>query len=161
MFSTSKISVLTGAAGATGTQGIQGVQGVQGDAGADGEDYSLAASQSWTGSQRGAVVSITVDSSTNVATAALDAGNNFSVSIPASPSTEITFSFPSTATHAIGQSGVIKLTQGGAATTFNTLIKFKDGTVPTASTSGYDLLAYYVDTSTTVSATYLTNVKNP
>lgn len=159
MFNTSKISALTGATGATGAQGIQGIQGVQGDAGADGDDYSLTADQSWTGSQRGAVEPITI--AANVATAALDAGNNFSVSIPASPSTEITFSFPSTAADAIGQSGVIKLTQGGAATTFNTLIKFKDGTVPTASTSGYDLLAYYVDTSTTVSATYLTNVKNP
>ena len=52
MFNTSKISALTGAAGATGTQGIQGVQGDTGPAGS----IDLTADQTWSGSQRGSIV---------------------------------------------------------------------------------------------------------
>tara|TARA_R100000406_G_scaffold40823_1_gene27281 strand:- start:2261 stop:5416 length:3156 start_codon:yes stop_codon:yes gene_type:complete len=95
----------------------------------------------------------TVTIASNTATCDLDAGNNFEVSIPATVTTNIV---PSNLT--VGQSGVIRLAQGGGATTFSTIFKWQSGTTPTPSTSGVDLIAYYVDSSTTVSATYLTNV---
>ena len=98
--------------------------------------------------------SITIAS--NAASIDLDAGNNFEVSIPSSGSTNIETSSSSGLT--VGQSGVIRLAQGGGATTFSTIFKWQSGTTPTPSTSGVDLIAYYVDSSTTVSATYLTNV---
>lgn len=98
--------------------------------------------------------SVTIAS--NAASIDLDAGNNFEVSIPSSGSTNIETSSSSGLT--VGQSGVIRLAQGGGATTFSTIFKWQSGTTPTPSTSGVDLIAYYVDSSTTVSATYLTNV---
>ena len=105
-------------------------------------------------SSNAAAQSVTIAS--NAASIDLDAGNNFEVSIPSSGSTNIETSSSSGLT--VGQSGVIRLAQGGGATTFSTIFKWQSGTTPTPSTSGVDLIAYYVDSSTTVSATYLTNV---
>ena len=142
MFSTSKISALTGATGATGAQGIQGVQGVQGDAGADGDDYSLAADQTWTGSQRGAVVAVGLDSSSPIknAVADMDSGNNFLLTM--SGDAILSFNFRP-ASNSVGQSGVIRIVHDGNALTFSTALRWEGG-IPTVGTTGTDFLAYFV-----------------
>jgi len=110
--------------------------------------------QSFTAGQRGEVTAVTV--SANVATCDLDASNNFDVTMQAAASTEITFS--NLDSDSVGQSGVIKLSHAGGATTFNSVFKFAGGTAPTVNTSGVDLIAYHVESASRVSAVFHGNM---
>lgn len=113
---------------------------------------ALASAQTFTAAQRGTVSSLTSAATItpNFATA-----NNFSVSL----GTNTTIANPSNLT--AGQSGAIAITYSGAYTVaFGSYWKFASGTAPTAtSTSGKtDLLVYYVESSTRISAQLLLNM---
>lgn len=109
--------------------------------------------QSFSKAQRGAVV---VLSGTSV-TPDFNAGNNFKLTLTGTT----TLIVPSGPTE--GQSGVIAISQdgtGGRTISFSGW-KFPGGTAPTmTSTSGAtDLLAYYVESSTRVSARLVSDLK--
>jgi len=142
MFNTSKISALTGATGATGSDGAVGATGADGATGPAGADYSLAADQTWTGSQRGAVVAVGLDSSSPIknAVADMDAGNNFLLTM--SGDAILSFNFQP-ASNSVGQSGVIRIVHDGNALTFSTAFRWEGG-IPTVGTTGTDFLAYFV-----------------
>lgn len=113
---------------------------------------ALGSAQTFTAAQRGTVSSLSSSSSItpNFATA-----NNFSLSL----GTNTTINNPSNLT--AGQSGAIAITYSGAYTVaFGSYWKFAGGTAPTAtSTSGKtDLLVYYVESSTRISAQLLLNM---
>lgn len=113
---------------------------------------ALASAQTFTAAQRGTVSSLTSASTItpNFATA-----NNFSVSL----GTNTTIANPSNLT--AGQSGAIAITYSGSYTVaFGSYWKFASGTAPTAtSTSGkVDVLVYYVESSTRISAQLLLNM---
>ena len=113
---------------------------------------ALASAQTFTAAQRGTVSSLTSAATItpNFATA-----NNFSVSL----GTNTTIANPSNLT--AGQSGAIAITYSGAYTVaFGSYWKFASGTAPTAtSTSGkVDVLVYYVESSTRISAQLLLNM---
>ena len=74
----------------------------------------------------------------------LSEANNHSVAV--SGTTQISVTNPTA-----GQSGVITITHDGSAVSFSG-IKFEGGSAPTPSTSGVDLLAYYVESASRVSA---------
>lgn len=112
---------------------------------------ALASAQTFTAAQRGTVSGLTSAATItpNFATA-----NNFSVSL----GTNTTIANPSNLT--AGQSGAIVITYNGAYTVaFGSYWKFPGGTAPTAtSTSGKtDVIAYYVESSTRISAAMLLN----
>lgn len=93
-------------------------------------------------------------SSASTITPNFNNSNNFSISL----STNTTIANPSNLT--AGQSGAIAITYNGAYTVaFGSYWKFAGGTAPTAtSTSGKtDVLAYYVESSTRISAVLLLN----
>ena len=77
----------------------------------------------------------------------LSEANNHAVAI--SGTTTISVTNPTA-----GQSGVITITHDGSAVSFSG-IKFEGGSAPTPSTSGVDLLAYYVESASRVSAVLL------
>jgi len=77
----------------------------------------------------------------------LSEANNHAVTI--SGTTTISVTNPTA-----GQSGVITITHDGSAVSFSG-IKFESGSAPTPSTSGVDLLAYYVESASRVSAVLL------
>ena len=124
------------------------------DVAAEAGTAKLATAQTFTAGQRGEVTAVTV--SANVATCELDASNNFDVTMQAAASTEITFS--NLDSDSVGQSGVIKLSHAGGATTFNSVFKFAGGTAPTVNTSGVDLIAYHVESASRVSAVFHGNM---
>jgi hypothetical protein len=59
-----------------------------------------------------------------------------------------------------GQSGVIVITNSGSYTlAYNSVWKFPSGTVPSVTASGVDVLAYYVESATRITARLLSDVK--
>ncbi len=110
----------------------------------------LNEAQSYSAAQRGTVVTLT-DGAT--ITPDFSAGNNFALTIGGNR----TLANPTNI--AAGQSGVIVITNGGSHTlAFGSYWKFKDGTAPTITVSATDILAYYCDSTTRISAAVLANV---
>jgi hypothetical protein len=115
----------------------------------------LTTAQSFTAAQRGAVSALT-DGAT--ITPNFAAANNFSVTLGGSR----TLANPTNLT--AGQSGIIKITQdatGSRTLAFGSYWKFSNGTAPTLTTTAnaVDVLAYYVDSSTTITAKLITDRK--
>jgi hypothetical protein len=114
----------------------------------------LATAQSFTAGQRGAVVSV-AGSGTVVINLAL--GNNFAATL----SGTTTFGLPSGMT--AGQSGALVLSQDGTGSRLVSFSgwKFPGGTAPTATTtaSGIDLVVYYVESASRISARMINDVK--
>jgi len=107
--------------------------------------------QSFTAAQRGAVVALT-DGAT--ITADFAAANNFSVTLGGNR----TLGNPTNVV--AGQSGIIKISQdgtGGRTLAYGSSWDFPAGTVPSLTTTAnaVDILAYYVDTSTNITARLL------
>lgn len=110
----------------------------------------LNVAQDYTAAQRGSVVSL-ADGAT--ITPDFSAGNNFAVSI----SGNRTLANPTNIS--AGQSGVIVVTNAGANTlAFGSYWKFPGGTAPTVTASGTDVLAYYCDSASRISANLLANM---
>lgn len=115
----------------------------------------LAAAQSFTKAQRGAVVALS-DGAT--ITPDFSLGNNFSVTLGGNR----TLANPSNLT--AGQHGVIVITQDGTGSrtlAFGSNWKFAAGAAPTLTTtaSAVDVLAYYVESSSRITARLITDVK--
>lgn len=115
----------------------------------------LASAQSFTAAQRGAVVALT-DASSIATDMAL--ANNFSVTLGGNR----TLANPTNLTS--GQSGVIVITQDGTGSrtlAYGSYFKFSNGTAPTLTTtaSAVDVLAYYVESSTRITAKLVSDVK--
>ena len=114
----------------------------------------LATAQSFTAGQRGAVVSI---AGSGTVTINLALGNNFAATL----SGNTTLALPSNMT--AGQSGAIVLSQDGTGSRLVSYSgwKFPGGTTPTATTtaSGVDIIAYYVESATRISARMINDVK--
>ena len=111
--------------------------------------------QSFTKAQRGTPVALTDASS--IATD-LSLGNNFSVTLGGNR----TLANPTNMT--AGQSGVIVITQDGTGSrtlAYGSYWKFAGGTAPTLTTtaSAVDVLAYYVESSTRITARLVADVK--
>jgi hypothetical protein len=109
--------------------------------------------QTFTKAQRGAVVALS-DGAT--ITPDFSAANNFSVTLGGNR----TLANPTNIS--AGQSGVITIAQDGTGSrtlAFGTHWKFKDGTAPTLTTaaSKVDVLAYYCESATRISAALVTN----
>ena len=116
----------------------------------DSSVAKISAAQSFTAGQRGSIVALT-DGAT--ITPDFDAANNFSVTI----SGNRTLANPSNIS--AGQSGIIVVTNAGANTlAFGSYWKFPGGSAPTVTASGVDVLAYYCDSTTRISANLLANV---
>lgn len=116
---------------------------------------ALAAAQSFTAAQRGAVVALT--DGANIATD-LALGNNFSVTLGGNR----TLDNPTNIT--AGQSGVIVITQDGTGSrtlAYGSYWKFASGTAPTLTTTAaaVDVLAYYVESSTRITTRFIGDVK--
>lgn len=108
----------------------------------------LAGAETATGAKRGAVVALT-DGAT--ITADFAAANNFSVTLGGNR----TLGNPTNVV--AGQSGVIKITQdatGSRTLAYGSSWDFAGGTAPTLTTTAnaVDILVYYVDTSTNITA---------
>jgi len=112
--------------------------------------------QKFTKGVRGDVATVTI--AANVATCDLEDSNNFAITLQAAASTEITFSNLNAAS--VGQNGTITLTHAGGATTFGSAanLKWEGGTSPTVNTTGVDVIAYYVESTSRVSAVFLGNM---
>jgi len=111
----------------------------------------LDATQTFNGANRGQVDAL---SSASTITPNFNNSNNFSISL----STNTTIANPTNLT--AGQSGAIAITyNGGYTVAFGSYWKFPGGTAPTAtSTSGKtDVLVYYVESSTRISAQMILN----
>jgi hypothetical protein len=111
--------------------------------------------QSFTAAQRGSISALT-DDTTITPNFAL--ANNFSVTLGGSR----TLANPTNLT--AGQSGVIVITQDGTGSrtlAYGSYWKFSNGTAPTLTTtaSAVDVLAYYVESSTRITAKLVTDVK--
>ena len=121
-----------------------------------GVDYAgMATAQTFTAAQRGTVSALT-DGST--ITPDFAAANNFSLTIGGNR----TLANPTNLT--AGQSGAIVITQDGTGSrtlAYGTYWKFAGGTAPTLTTtaSAVDVLVYYVESSTRISAKLLSDVK--
>jgi hypothetical protein len=115
----------------------------------------LDAVQSFSVAQRGTITALT-DGST--VTPDFSAANNFSLTIGGNR----TLANPSNLT--AGQSGVIVITQDGTGSrtlAYGSYWKFANGTAPTLTTtaSAVDVLAYYVESSTRITARLIGDVK--
>ena len=114
----------------------------------------LAAAQSFTAGQRGAVVTI---AGSGTVTIDLALGNNFAATL----SGNVTLATPTGMV--AGQTGSITLTQDGTGSRLVSYSgwKFPGGTTPTATTtaSGIDIIAYYVESATRISARMINDVK--
>jgi len=115
----------------------------------------LATAQTFTAAQRGAVVALT-DASSIATDMAL--GNNFSVTLGGNR----TLANPTNLT--AGQAGIIVITQDGTGSrtlAYGSYFKFPAGTAPTLTTtaSAVDVLAYYVESSTRITARLIGDVK--
>jgi hypothetical protein len=111
--------------------------------------------QTFTVAQRGGVTALT-DGTT--ITPDFAAANNYSVTLGGNR----TLANPTNLV--AGQSGIIKISQDGTGSrtlAFGSYWKFSAGTAPTLTTtaSAVDILAYYVDSSTTITAKLLTDRK--
>jgi hypothetical protein len=121
-----------------------------------GTDYpGLATAQSFTAAQRGSITALTDGSSI---TPDFAAANNFSVTLGGSR----TLANPTNIT--AGQSGVIVITQDGTGSrtlAYGSYFKFAGGTAPTLTTTAaaVDVLAYYVESSTRITAKLISDVK--
>jgi hypothetical protein len=177
------IQGVTGATGATGVVGITGATGIQGVTGATGVGITgatgatgagvtgatgptgptpsltgyaqLAVAQDFTAAQRGAAVALT-----DGATVAVDLSlaNNFTLTLGGNR----TLDAPTNQT--AGQSGVIVITQdatGSRTLAYNAVWKFPGGTAPTLTTTAnaVDVLAYYVESATRITARLVSDVK--
>lgn len=116
---------------------------------------ALAVAQSFSAAQRGAVVALT-DGAT--ITPDFSLANNFSVTLGGSR----TLANPTNLT--AGQSGIIVITQDGTGSrtlAYGSYFKFAAGTAPTLTTtaSAVDVLAYYVESSTRITARLIGDVK--
>jgi hypothetical protein len=121
-----------------------------------GTDYpGLATAQSFTAAQRGSISALT-DGST--VTPDFAVANNFSLAIGGNR----TLANPSNLT--AGQSGAIVITQDGTGSrtlAYGSYFKFSGGTAPTLTTtaSAVDVLVYFVESSTRITAKLLSDVK--
>lgn len=111
--------------------------------------------QSFTVAQRGAISALT-DGAT--ITPNFNSGNNFSVTLAGNR----TLANPTNIT--AGQSGVIVITQdatGSRTLAYGSFYKFAGGTAPTLTTTAnaVDVLAYYVESSTRITARLVADVK--
>jgi hypothetical protein len=116
---------------------------------------ALAVAQSFTAAQRGTVVALT-DGAT--ITPDLAAGNNFSVTLGGNR----TLANPTNQT--AGQHGTIVITQDGTGSrtlAFGSYWKFAAGTAPSLTTTAaaVDVLAYYVESATRITARLIGDVK--
>ena len=114
----------------------------------------LATAQSFTAAQRGSVTTI---AGSGTVTINLALGNNFAATL----SGNTTFALPSGMT--AGQSGAIVLSQDGTGSRLVSYSgwKFPGGTAPTATTtaSGVDVIVYYVESASRISARMINDVK--
>jgi len=114
----------------------------------------LASAQSFTAAQRGSVVSV---AGSGTVTLNLALGNNFAATL----SGTTTYALPSGMT--AGQSGALVLTQDGTGSRLVSFSgwKFPGGTAPTATTtaSGVDVVVYYVESASRISARMVNDVK--
>jgi hypothetical protein len=121
-----------------------------------GTDYpGLATAQSFTAAQRGSVSALTDGSSI---TPDFAAANNFSVTLGGSR----TLANPTNLT--AGQSGAIVITQDGTGSrtlAYGTYWKFSGATAPTLTTAAgsVDVLVYYVESSTRITAKLIADVR--
>jgi hypothetical protein len=116
---------------------------------------ALATAQSFTAAQRGSVVALT-DGAT--ITPDFAAGNNFSVTLGGNR----TLANPSNLT--AGQAGTIVITQDGTGSrtlAYGSNWKFPGGTAPTLTTTAnaVDVIAYYVESATRITARLISDVK--
>tara|TARA_B100002019_G_scaffold128223_1_gene110354 strand:- start:3900 stop:4424 length:525 start_codon:yes stop_codon:yes gene_type:complete len=122
---------------------------------ADGVNNAvLDAAQTFTAAQRGAITALT-DGAT--ITPDFAAGNNYSVTLGGNR----TLANPTNLT--AGQSGVIMISQDGTGSrtlAFGNYWKFAGGTAPSLTTtaSAVDVIAFFVDSTTRISAQVLLNV---
>lgn len=121
----------------------------------DANTAKTNAVQSFSVAQRGTVSALTDGTSI---TPDFAAANNFSLTIGGNR----TLANPTNLT--AGQSGVIVITQDGTGSrtlAYGSYWKFSNGTAPTLTTtaSAVDVLAYYVESSTRISAKLITDVK--
>lgn len=121
----------------------------------DASTAKTNAVQSFSVAQRGTVSALT-DGAT--ITPDFAAANNFSLTIGGNR----TLANPTNLT--AGQSGVIVITQDGTGSrtlAYGSYFKFSNGTAPTLTTtaSAVDVLAYYVESSTRITAKLVTDVK--
>ena len=112
---------------------------------------ALGTAQSFTKAQRGTPVALT--DATTVAVD-LSLSNHYTLGLGGNR----TLGAPTNQT--AGQSGVIVITNGGANTlAFASVWKFPGGTAPTVTASGVDVLAYYVESSSRITARLVGDVK--
>lgn len=136
-FSTSSIAAIKGDTGADGPTGPQGPQG-------DDGTIDLTADQTWTGSQRGAIVtgahgSQSPQKNTNDGDFDMNGGQNFKCT----PSGNITLTFTNMTA---GQSGYVCLDNSGGHTITSASTTYNDSTMlATVSATGKYLLSYFCD----------------
>jgi hypothetical protein len=121
----------------------------------DADTAKTDVAQSFTAAQRGSVSALT-DGATITPDFAV--ANNFSVTLGGNR----TLANPTNIT--AGQSGVIVITQDGTGSrtlAYGSYFKFSNGTAPTLTTtaSAVDVLAYYVESSTRITARMISDVK--
>lgn len=121
----------------------------------DAAAMHLAGAETATGAKRGAVVALT-DGAT--ITPDFSAANNFSVTLGGNR----TLANPTNLT--AGQHGTIVITQDGTGSrtlAYGSYFKFASGTAPTLTTtaSAVDVLAYYVESATRITAKLISDVK--
>ena len=156
---TANITVATAGSGisVTGTAiANTGVLSVNGNAGAITNIAATNAVQSFTVAQRGTVSALGAVAA-GTTTLDLATANNFSLSLPAGGT--VTLANPSNQT--AGQSGVVTITQNGttaALVAYGGNWKFQSG-APSVSTtlSSVNVIAYYVESSSRITAQLLTN----
>ena len=121
----------------------------------DADTAKTDVAQSFTAAQRGSVSALTDGTSI---TPDFAVANNFSVTLGGNR----TLANPTNIT--AGQSGVIVITQDGTGSrtlAYGSYFKFSNGTAPTLTTtaSAVDVLAYYVESSTRITARMISDVK--
>ena len=121
----------------------------------DADTAKTDVAQAFTKAQRGTPVALT--DATSIATD-LSLGNNFSVTLGGNR----TLANPTNIV--AGQSGIIVITQDGTGSrtlAYGSYFKFPAGTAPTLTTtaSAVDVLAYYVESSTRITARLVADVK--
>ncbi|MFZ9959083.1 MAG: hypothetical protein ACO3GP_01730 [Candidatus Limnocylindrus sp.] len=116
----------------------------------DADTAKTDVAQTFTAAQRGTVVALT---SGATITPDFAAAQNFSLTL----GVNATLANPTNLT--AGQSGVIVITNGAYTMSFGGYWKFPGGTAPSLTQSGTDVLAYYVDSSTRITARLIADVK--